>query len=75
MRVESLWDNSKVLHDKGDAALEEKDSHVMRALGLDVQFLIDAQENIKVCRFCPLSGSFHISVSISVCTNCITSLN
>jgi hypothetical protein len=48
-----------VLHDKGDA-LEEKDAHVMRALGLDVQFLIDAQENIKVCRFCPLSGYFHI---------------
>jgi hypothetical protein len=65
MRADSLWDNSKVLHDKGDA-LEQKDAHVMKALGLDVQFLIDAQENIKVCRFCPLSGSFHISISISV---------
>jgi hypothetical protein len=74
MRADSLWDNSKVLHDKGDA-LERKDAHVMKALGLDVQFLIDAQENIKVCRFCHLSGSFHISFSISVCTNCITSLN
>ncbi|KAK3152835.1 hypothetical protein QOZ80_2BG0164170 [Eleusine coracana subsp. coracana] len=45
-RLESLWDNSKALNEKGDA-LEEKDGRVMRALGLDIQSLIDAQENIK----------------------------
>ncbi|GJM90992.1 hypothetical protein PR202_ga07325 [Eleusine coracana subsp. coracana] len=45
-RLESLWDNSKVLDEKGDA-LEEKDGRVVRALGLDIQSLIDAQENIK----------------------------
>jgi hypothetical protein len=44
MRADSLWDNSKVLHDKGDA-LEQKDAHVMKALGLDVQFLIDARKH------------------------------
>jgi hypothetical protein len=53
----------------------EKDARVVRALGLDVQYLIDAQENIKVCDCRLLSVPFHSSVSISVCTNCITSLN
>lgn len=42
MRAESLWDNSKALDDKGDV-LEEKDDRVIRALGLDIQSLIDVQ--------------------------------
>jgi DNA repair exonuclease SbcCD ATPase subunit len=48
-RFESLWyNNSKVLDDEG-GALEEKDGRVIRALGFDVQSLIDTQEDIKNC--------------------------
>ncbi|TVU32324.1 hypothetical protein EJB05_24049 [Eragrostis curvula] len=47
-RLESLRDNNlKVSDDKGDA-LDETDGRIMRALGLDIQSLIDAQENIKL---------------------------
>jgi hypothetical protein len=38
----------KVLGKKGDP-LEEEDGRVMRAMGLDIQSLINEQENIKVC--------------------------
>jgi hypothetical protein len=38
----------KVLGKKGDPS-EEEDGRVMRAMGLDIQSLINEQENIKVC--------------------------
>ncbi|RCV06113.1 hypothetical protein SETIT_1G137700v2 [Setaria italica] len=57
-RLESLWDNNlKALNEKGDTLekvlgkkgdpLEEEDGRVMRAMGLDIQSLINEQENIK----------------------------
>ncbi|KAF8656908.1 hypothetical protein HU200_060471 [Digitaria exilis] len=55
-RLESLLDNnSKVLVENGDTIekvsdknpLEEEDGHVMRAMGLDIQSLINEQETIK----------------------------
>ncbi|KAJ1279007.1 hypothetical protein BS78_04G122200 [Paspalum vaginatum] len=47
-RLESLWDNnSRALDEKSDA-LDEDDGRVMRALGLDIQSLINEQENIKI---------------------------
>jgi hypothetical protein len=46
-----------VLDDEG-GALEEKDGRVIRALGFDVQSLIDTQEDIKVCSLCHLSCLF-----------------
>ncbi|OEL33214.1 hypothetical protein BAE44_0005767 [Dichanthelium oligosanthes] len=58
-RLESLLDdNSKALDKKGDTLekaldkkgdpLEEEDGRVMRAMGLDIQSLINEQENIKI---------------------------
>nr|CAB3446493.1 unnamed protein product [Digitaria exilis] len=56
-RLESLLDNnSKVLVENGDTIekvsdknpLEEEDGHVMRAMRLDIQSLINEQETIKV---------------------------
>ncbi|KAL6877592.1 hypothetical protein ACP4OV_012807 [Aristida adscensionis] len=45
-RLESLWvSNSKALDEKGDASAE--DAHLMRALELDIQSLINEQETIK----------------------------
>uniref|UniRef100_A0A0D9VF83 Uncharacterized protein n=1 Tax=Leersia perrieri TaxID=77586 RepID=A0A0D9VF83_9ORYZ len=52
-RLESLWDNnSKPLDGKNDAL--EEDGEVVRAMGLDIQSLINEQVNIKES-FC---GSF-----------------
>ncbi|KAL6646768.1 hypothetical protein ACP70R_015462 [Stipagrostis hirtigluma subsp. patula] len=46
-RLESLLDrNSKALDEKGDAL--EKDGHIIRAMGLDIQSLINGQENMKL---------------------------
>ncbi|CAN6237955.1 unnamed protein product [Urochloa humidicola] len=52
-RLESLWDSNfkaftlgKAIDKKGDP-LEEEDGHVMRAMGLDIQSLINEHENIK----------------------------
>ncbi|CAN6231433.1 unnamed protein product [Urochloa humidicola] len=58
-RLESLWDsNSKAVDEKGGTLgkvidkkgdpLEEEDGRVMRAMGLDIQSLINEQENIKM---------------------------
>ncbi|CAN6272457.1 unnamed protein product [Urochloa humidicola] len=58
-RLESLWDsNSKALDEKGDTlgkvidkkgpSFEEEDGRVMRAMGLDIQSLINEQEKIKM---------------------------
>jgi len=58
-RLESLWDNKlKAFDEKGDSLekaidkkgdpLEEEDGRVMRAMGLDIQSLINEQENIKM---------------------------
>ncbi|KAL5208156.1 hypothetical protein ABZP36_032591 [Zizania latifolia] len=44
-RLESLWDNnSKALDGKGDAS---ENGEVVRAMGLDIQTLINEQENFK----------------------------
>ncbi|KAG2650637.1 uncharacterized protein LOC120655607 isoform X1 [Panicum virgatum] len=57
-RLESLWDNNlKAFDEKGDSlekAIDKKGDHleedgrVMRAMGLDIQSLIDEQENGKM---------------------------
>uniref|UniRef100_A0A0E0DYK0 Uncharacterized protein n=1 Tax=Oryza meridionalis TaxID=40149 RepID=A0A0E0DYK0_9ORYZ len=47
VRLESMWDNnSKPLDGKTDA-LEEEDGEVVRAMGMDIQSLINEHENIK----------------------------
>ncbi|XP_062223453.1 uncharacterized protein LOC133922234 isoform X2 [Phragmites australis] len=56
-RLELLWDNnSKALDEKGDA-LEEEDGRVMRAMGHDIQSLINEQENIKESLCCSYSNN------------------
>ncbi|XP_006647199.2 uncharacterized protein LOC102711771 [Oryza brachyantha] len=45
-RLESLWDNNSKPLDRKSDALEE-DVEIVRAMGLDIQSLIDEQENIK----------------------------
>ncbi|KAF0932711.1 hypothetical protein E2562_012005 [Oryza meyeriana var. granulata] len=45
-RLESLWDNNSKLKGGKSDALEE-DGEVVRAMGLDIQSLINEQENIK----------------------------
>ncbi|WVZ76841.1 hypothetical protein U9M48_024770 [Paspalum notatum var. saurae] len=47
-RLESLWDNNPRALDEKSGALDEDDGRVMRAMGLDIQSLINEQENIKI---------------------------
>ena len=70
LHAESLWDNKlKAFDEKGDSLekaidkkgdpLEEEDGRVMRAMGLDIQSLIDEQENGKVCPMCLVPRFLH----------------
>ncbi|RLM77903.1 uncharacterized protein C2845_PM12G12590 [Panicum miliaceum] len=55
--AKSLWDNNlKAFDEKGDSLEKvvdkkgdplEEDGHIMRAMGLDIQSLINEQENMK----------------------------
>uniref|UniRef100_A0A0D9YQZ9 Uncharacterized protein n=1 Tax=Oryza glumipatula TaxID=40148 RepID=A0A0D9YQZ9_9ORYZ len=46
-RLESLWDNNSKPLDGKSGALEEEDGEVVRAMGMDIQSLINEHENIK----------------------------
>ncbi|KAG8058776.1 hypothetical protein GUJ93_ZPchr0002g26727 [Zizania palustris] len=74
-RLESLWDNnSKALDGKGDAS---ENGEVVRAMGLDIQTLINEQENIKES----LCGSYSdntikaMEKEVQILTDELTKLN
>jgi len=81
LHAESLWDNKlKAFDEKGDSLekaidkkgdpLEEEDGRVMRAMGLDIQSLINEQENIKVCPMCLFPWFLYIEVLIPAWLDC-----
>ena len=55
----------KAIDKKGDH-LEEEDGRVMRAMGLDIQSLIDEQENGKVCPCVLCPGSFIVYIEVLI---------